>query len=404
MQVMWASEALSDHAWGGHFQHNSVCAHDGNHGGIPPATDAVCAVFFGRFVAETVLLPHRRVTPDEKINCYLATCRATPLLPFGVPREVFDRTWVYCNGGAIPIPSLLQQLHSRFGCLNMLKPGPGRRTPPLHFRFFEYMLREKVGMELWTGMFASHRMHWPEESEVQSYRGFFRSVALFMPDVRTLEPTAGACGYMRVPFMDGTEVLAMCRRFDRKARYSLPLRTGLRPRGGWALEFPDWICWKGAKKGKQREKAVRCASVVPESVLAVGFDRANDGRVRVYKNPEDVDELCQEWSQKDGDLVFFFSASWAVCNLKDLLQLKKRLEDGQKDGAGSVEEGEEGEGSEESEEGGESEESEEDEGDEEKGDAVEDAVFHGEVVNGTPSLVNQEEQYESSEGELFVRQ
>jgi hypothetical protein len=388
MQVMWASEALSDHAWGGHFEHHSACLHDGNHGGVPPATDTVRAVFFGRFVAESVILPHRRLTPEEKIHSYLATCRATPLLPFGVPREVFDRTWVYCNGGAIPIPSLLQQLHAGFGSLNNHKPGPGRRTAPLHFRFFEYMLREKLGLELWTGFFSAYRMHWDEESEVKSYRGFFRSLALFAPDVSQLAPTLGALGYMRVPAMEGSEVLAPSRPFDPKARYSLPLRIGRRPPGRESSAFPDWICWKGDKRGKEREKAVMCASVVKDAVLAVGFDRTQDGKVRVYRNPEDIDELCQVWKDGDGNMAFFFAASWAVCNLRDLLQLKKRLEDDQKNGEGAIEEGQE-------------------EGDaveQEVVDNAEDAVFRGEVVNGTPSLVNPEEQHESSEGELFVQQ
>lgn len=68
---------------------------------------------------------------------------------------------------------------------------------------------------------------------------------------------------------------------------SLPLHIGLRRRVGWTVEFPDWVCWKGAKKGREREKAVIWASVVKESVLAVSFHGSNDGRVRVYKNPED---------------------------------------------------------------------------------------------------------------------
>lgn len=31
---------------------------------------------------------------------------------------------------------------------------------------------------------------------------------------------------------------------------SLRPHIGLRPRVGWTVEFPDWVCWKGAKKGR----------------------------------------------------------------------------------------------------------------------------------------------------------
>lgn len=75
------------------------------------------------------------------------------------------------------------------------------------------------------------------------------------------------------------------------------------------------------------------ASVVKESVLAVGFHGSNDGRVRVYKNPEDQTlKSCARSGGEGWQFGFLFSASWAVCNLKDLLQLKKRVEDGQREG------------------------------------------------------------------------
>lgn len=46
------------------------------------------------------------------------------------------------------------------------------------------------------------------------------------------------------------DALILRGRFDRKARYSLRLHIGLRPRVGWTVEFPDWVCWQGAKKGR----------------------------------------------------------------------------------------------------------------------------------------------------------
>ena len=130
---------------------------------------------------------------------------------------------------------------------------------------------------------------------------------------------------MRVPVMDGSEVVVAKRKFDAQAMYHVPLRVGRRPPGGGAVAFPDWMNWQGKRRGKEKEKALKCASVVIDRVLAVGFDKTKCGEVTVYKNPEDIDKLIQAWRPRDPNMEFLFAGNWTVARLKELLELKRHL-------------------------------------------------------------------------------
>jgi hypothetical protein len=68
-------------------------------------------------------------------------------------------------------------------------------------------------------------------------------------------------------------------------------------RGRW--RFPTGSTARGVQRGRGRERAVLGASTLKDTVLAVGFNKTQDGKVTVYRNLEDIDELCQVWKDQD---------------------------------------------------------------------------------------------------------